>query len=131
MLGRIESIDMAKAASKTVDDYIALQPADVQPILRRLRSIIRKALPGAEEVISYKIPAYKLHGRVVLYFAGWAQHYSIYPAGSKVVEILKDDLAPYEVRKGTIRFPLTKPIPVKLIERIAKLRAKEAADRER
>jgi uncharacterized protein YdhG (YjbR/CyaY superfamily) len=120
---------MAKTDFKSVDEYITTQPENVQAILQRVRSAIRKALPGAEEVISYQIPAYKLHGGAVLYFAGWKQHYSLYPATSPLVEAFKADLAPYKVDKGTIRFPLSQPVPVKLIERIARFRAKEAADR--
>ena len=120
---------MAKTNFKSVDDYIGSQPAAVQSTLERVRSTIRKAIPDAEEVISYKIPTYKLPGGPVLYFAGWKQHYSLYPASGHVVATLKDDLAPYEVKKGTIRFPLSQPMPVKLIERIAKLRAKEIAGR--
>ncbi len=119
---------MAKTDFKSVDEYIASQPEAVQGILERVRSTIRKAVPGAEEVISYKIPTYKLHGRPVLYFAGWKQHYSLYPATDRVVAAFKDDLAPYEVSKGTIRFPLSQPVPVKLIGRIAKFRAKEVAE---
>lgn len=120
---------MAKTAFKSVDDYIASQPEATRSILRRVRSTIRKAVPGAEEVISYKIPAYKLHGGPVLFFAGWKQHYSLYPATGGVVAAFKDELAPYKVSKGTIRFPLSQPVPVKLIGRIAKVRAKEVADR--
>ena len=120
---------MAKTDFKSVDEYIAAQPETVQGILGRVRSTIRKAVPGAEEVISYKIPAYKLHGGPVLYFAGWKQHYSLYPATGGVVAAFKDELAPYEVSKGTIRFPLSRPVPVKLIGRIAKFRAKEVAER--
>jgi uncharacterized protein YdhG (YjbR/CyaY superfamily) len=72
-----------------------------------------------------------VNGTGVLYFAGWKQHYSLYPATGHVVAAFKDDLEPYTVSKGTIRFPLSAPIPVKLIERIAKFRAKEVAGRER
>ena len=122
---------MAKTDFKSVDEYIASQPEAVQGILKRVRSAIRKAVPGAEEVISYKIPTYRLHGRAVLYFAGWTQHYSLYPATDHVVAAFKDDLAPYQVSKGTIRFPLSEPVPVKLIQRIAKFRAKEVAEREK
>ena len=71
---------MAKTDFKSVDEYIATHPEDVQAILQRVRSTIRKAVPGAEEVISYQIPTYKLHGGYVVYFAGWKQHYSLYPA---------------------------------------------------
>jgi uncharacterized protein YdhG (YjbR/CyaY superfamily) len=122
---------MAKTDFKSVDDYIATQPEDVQAILKRVRSTIRKALPGAIEVISYQIPAYKLHGERVIYFAGWKQHYSLYPATERLIAAFKDDLSPYleKPNKGTLRFPLSQPIPVKLIARIAKFRAKEAAER--
>jgi uncharacterized protein YdhG (YjbR/CyaY superfamily) len=67
----------------------------------------------------------------VLYFAGWRQHYSLYPATDHIVAAFKDDLAPYEVNKGTIRFPLSQPVPAKLIGRIAKFRAKEVTEREK
>ena len=83
-------------------------------------------MPQAEEVISYQIPAYKLNGRVVIYFAGWKHHYSIYPATKRLVSAFQDELAPYEVNnKGTVRFPLAEPVPVKLIAALAKFRAKE------
>jgi uncharacterized protein YdhG (YjbR/CyaY superfamily) len=120
---------MAKTDFKSVDEYIATQPKDVQPTLRRVRGIIRKAVPGAAEVISYQIPAYKLPGGAVLYFAGWKEHYSLYPATAPLVAALAKALAPYEVRKGTIRFPLSEPVPATLIERIARFRAKETAER--
>ena len=120
---------MAKTEFKSVDEYIASQPEAVQGILGRVRSTIRKAVPGAEEVISYKIPTYKLHGGAVLYFAGWKRHYSLYPASRRVVAAFKDGLALYEVNKGTIRFPFSRPVPVKLIGGIAKFRAKEVAER--
>ena len=120
---------MAKTDFKSVEEYIATYPEDVQVILQRVRRTIRRAVPGAEEVISYQIPAYKLDGGPVLYFAGWKRHYSLYPAGDVLVEAFRDELAPYEVSKGTIRIPLAQPVPVKLIERIAKFRAKEAAER--
>ena len=121
---------MAKTGFKSVNAYIAAQPKDAQALLERVRDAIRKAVPGAEEVISYQIPAYKLHGETVLFFAGWKQHYSLYPANERLVAAFKDDLAPYGVNnKGTIRFPFSEPVPAKLIQRIAKYRAKEAADR--
>jgi uncharacterized protein YdhG (YjbR/CyaY superfamily) len=120
-----------KTNFKSVDEYIASQPEDVQSVLNRVRTAIRKAVPEAEETISYRIPAYKLHGNRMLFFAGWKQHYSLYPATARVVEAFQDDLAPYEVSKGTIRFPLAEPIPVKLIGRIAKFRAKEVSVRQK
>ena len=120
---------MAKTDFKSVDEYIATHPESVQAILRRVRGTIRKAVPSAEEVISYQIPAYKLQGTAVIYFAGWKEHYSLYPASERMVKAFKAELAPYKISKGTIRFPLSEPVPVKLIEGVAKFRAKEAADR--
>jgi uncharacterized protein YdhG (YjbR/CyaY superfamily) len=128
--GDHRGLNVTKTDLTSVDQYIASQPRAAQRVLKRVRSTIRKAVPGAEEAISYKIPTYKLRGRPVLYFAGWKSHYSLYPATSRVVAAFKDDLAPYEVRTGTIRFPLSESVPVKLIGRIAKFRAKEVAERE-
>jgi uncharacterized protein YdhG (YjbR/CyaY superfamily) len=122
---------MAKAGFKSVDEYIASQPEAAQAVLERVRKTIRKALPGAEEAISYQIPAYKLNGRPVIYFAGWRQHYSVYPFTGRLVAAFKDERARYEVSKGTIRFPLSEPVPVKLFEAVAKFRAKEVAGREK
>ena len=120
----------AKAHFKSVDEYIAAQPGPVRKALRQVRNTIRKALPGAEEVISYNIPAYRLHDERVIYFAGWKQHFSLYPAGARLAAAFKKEFAPYELRKGTIRFPLSDPVPVKLITRIAKFRAKESGNRQ-
>ena len=122
---------MAKTDFKSVAEYIAAQPEAVQGVLRRVRSTIRKAVPGAEEVISYQIPTYKVNGRPLLYFAAWRLHYSLYPSTDRVVAAFKDALAPYKVNKGTIRFPLSEPVPMKLIEGIAKLRAQDVAEREK
>jgi uncharacterized protein YdhG (YjbR/CyaY superfamily) len=120
---------MAKTDFKSVDEYISTQPEAVQPTLQRVRGAILQALPTAEEVISYQIPAYKVDGGAVLYFSGWKRHYSLYPATDQLAETFKDELAPYVVDKGTIRFPLDQPVPVKLIQRIAMFKAKEAAER--
>ena len=114
-----------KSAFKSVTEYIASKPKDVQVILKRVRSAIRKAVPAAEEAISYQIPAYKLNGAPVLYVAAWKQHYSLYPASNALVEAFKDELAPYKLSKGTIRLPLSEPVPVDLIERIAMFRAEQ------
>jgi uncharacterized protein YdhG (YjbR/CyaY superfamily) len=122
---------MPKSGLKTVDDYIASQPEAAQPALTQVRNAIRKALPSAEEVISYNIPTYKLDGAMVIYFAGWKQHYSLYPAGARLLAAFKDDLAAYEINKSTIRFALSAPVPVQLIQRIVKFRVTETADREK
>ena len=120
------------AKPKNVDEYVEGFPRQTQAVLRQVRSTIRKALPGAEEVIAYQMPAFKLNGRYVLCFAGWKQHYSLYGSTDPIVAAFKDELAPYEVNgKGTIRFPLSEPVPVKLIAGIAKFRAKEVRPREK
>ena len=113
----------------SVDDYLAAQPEAARITLERVRSAILKAVPDAEESISYNMPTYKRSGAVVIYFAGWKRHFSLYPAGDRLVAEFREELAPYEIEKGTIRFPLSAPAPVKLIGRIAKFRAKEAGDR--
>ena len=120
---------MAKTDFTSVDQYLATLPESTQVVLAQVRSTIRKALPKADETISYQIPAYKQHGTTVIWFAGWKKHFSIYPASARLVAAFKDDLAPYPISKGTIRFPLSDPVPVKLIARIAKFRLQEAASR--
>ena len=121
----------ARTAAKNVTAYIAGFPRPVQTILKRLRGIVRKAVPGAEESSSYQIPSYKLYGRPVIYFAAFKEHYSVYPSNTRLVGAFKEKLDGYEMSKGTIRFPLSEPVPVKLIEGIAKFRAKEVADAEK
>jgi len=116
---------MAMPHFDSVDEYLAAQPKTTQRLLRRVRVAIRKTVPGGVEVISYGIPAVKLHGRFVLAFAGWKAHYSLYPSNTRLVTKFKRALAPYEVDKGTIRFPLTAPVPVALVEGIARFRVAE------
>ncbi|MGE0503113.1 MAG: iron chaperone [Rhizobiaceae bacterium] len=120
---------MSAKGFQSVDDYIASQPEATQAVLNRVRAIVRRALPKAEEVISYQIPAYKLPGGTALFFAGWKEHYSVYPASEAIVAALGEALEGYKMSKGTIRFPLDKPVPAKLIERFAKLRGEEVAGR--
>lgn len=118
---------MAKTGFQSVDEYIAAQPEAARCVLEQVRQTIRKVLPGAEEVISYQIPAFRLPGGTVIYFAGWKKHYSLYPATGTLVAAFEKELARYELSKGTIRFPLAEPVPVELIAEIAKHRATEVA----
>jgi uncharacterized protein YdhG (YjbR/CyaY superfamily) len=120
---------MTRADFRSVSEYIASHPRQVRAVLRRVRGAIRRAVPGAEETIRYGIPAFNLHGRHVVYFAGWKEHYSLYPAGARLVAAFGDELAPYRAGRGTIRFPLSEPVPVRLIERVTRFLAKEAAER--
>jgi uncharacterized protein YdhG (YjbR/CyaY superfamily) len=116
---------MRKANLQSVDEYISTQPPAAQIVLERVRSAIGKAVRDAEECISYQIPAFKLDGRILLYFAGWKEHYSVYPASDAMVAAFPGELDRYRVRKGTLQFPLSEPVPVKLIGRIAKFRAQQ------
>ena len=115
----------ARTAPTVVDEYIADFPRPVQTVLKQVRRSIRKAVPQADESISYRIPTYKLHGRPVIYFAAFKQHYSVYPADARLVAAFRRELAAYEFNgKGTIRFPFDRSVPAALIGRIARFRAK-------
>jgi uncharacterized protein YdhG (YjbR/CyaY superfamily) len=114
---------MKQSIPKSVDEYIAAQPEALRPKLEQVRAAIRKAVPEAVEGIGYRMPGYKLHGKPMLYFAGFKEHYSLFAASGTFFVTLEDELRDYERRKGTVQFPLTAPVPVKLIARIAKLRA--------
>ena len=120
---------MAKTNFQSVDEYIASLPPDTHLALRRVRAVIKKALPKATEGISYQIPVYKVDGRMVLYFAGFKNHYSVYPATGKLLKAMKKELAPHLHSKATLRFSYDEKIPAALIARIARARAAEAADR--
>lgn len=114
---------MKQSVPQSVDEYIAAQPEAVRPKLEQVRAAIRSAVPEAVEGIGYRMPGYKLRGKPLLYFAGFKGHYSLFAASGTFFTALEDELKGYEMRKGTVHFPLTKPVPVKLISRIAKLRA--------
>jgi uncharacterized protein YdhG (YjbR/CyaY superfamily) len=114
-----------------VDGYIARQAREARPVLRRVRSIIRKVLPRAEETISYQIPTYRLHGQNVVYFAGWKRHWSLYPMTEPVRQALGPALSRYEFSRGTLRFPLAEPVPTRLVQRILRALAKAAEGRSR
>jgi uncharacterized protein YdhG (YjbR/CyaY superfamily) len=118
---------MAMPRYGSVSEYIAAQPRAVQGVLRSVRGAIRKGVPGAQESISYGIPSFKLDGRVVIYFAAWKQHFSIYPSSTRLVAAFPE-LSRYELSKGTIRMPLEGPVPLRLITRIARFRAREAVE---
>ncbi len=103
------------------DEYIASFPSETQKQLHEIRAIIKKAAPNAEEVISYGMPGYKQHGMLV-WFAGYAQHIGFYPSGSGI-EAFKDQITAYKNSKGAVQFPLSKPLPKKLITDMVKFRA--------
>jgi len=114
---------MKQGVPKSVEQYIAAQPEAMRPKLEQVRAAIRSAVPKAVEGIGYRMPGYKLHGKPMLYFAGFKEHYSLFAASGTFFAALEDELKGFELRKGTVHFPFAKPVPVKLISRIAKLRA--------
>ena len=107
----------------TVDEYIALSEPKAKKALKDIRKTIKSTAPKAEEVISYQIPGYVYHGMLV-FFAAWKNHISLYPAPWKA-ESLKKQMSAYEGSKGTIKFPLDKPMPITLIKKMVKYRVKE------
>ena len=110
------------APVKTIDEYIQTFSPPVRKLLEKLRQTIRESAPEAEEVISYQMPAFKYNGMLV-YFAAWKNHIGFYPAGA--LKAFDKELSVYEVSKGTIRFPINKPLPLGLISKIVKFRVKE------
>jgi uncharacterized protein YdhG (YjbR/CyaY superfamily) len=110
---------------RNIDEYIAAFPVNIQARLQEVRDIIKKAVPAAEETISYNMPAFKLNGVHLIYFAGWKNHISLYPFSS-AMEASLPEVAAYKISgRGTIQFPVDKPLPVEFVEMIVKLREKE------
>jgi len=118
---------MKAKKAKDIDEYIADFPADVQLLLQKVRTAIRKAAPKAEEAIKYQMPTFVLNGNLI-HFAGYKNHIGLYP-GSKPIEEFKDELSRYETSKGTVQLPLDKPIPVGLITKITKFCVKRNIER--
>ncbi len=112
----------SKKQLKMIDEYIGAFPKEVQDVLEKIRSAIRESAPKAEEAISYGIPAFKLNGgRGSVYFAGWKNHIGFYPTPSGI-EAFKKELAPFKQEKGSVQFPLDKPIPYDLVKKIVRYR---------
>jgi uncharacterized protein YdhG (YjbR/CyaY superfamily) len=114
---------MRQAEYKNIDEYISLFPENVRNILQKMRQVIRKAAPEATEAISYGIPTFKLKGNLV-HFGGYKKHVSFYPSPSGI-EAFSKEIAAYETSRGTIKFPLNRPIPYDLIMKIVEFRVKE------
>jgi uncharacterized protein YdhG (YjbR/CyaY superfamily) len=113
----------AKKKFQTIDEYRDSFPKNVQSMLERMRSVISKAAPSAEETISYQMPAFWFNG-ILVYFAAWKDHLGFYPT-SKPIEVFKKELKRYEITKGAIHFPLDKPLPARLIQTIVRFKVKE------
>lgn len=115
---------MKRSDFKSIDEYIATFPSDTQTILEKIRQTIKSVAPDATETISYKIPTFKLNGKYLIYFAGFKKHVSLYPAPRSVAAFKKELLA-YKGEKGTVQFPIDKPLPLSLIKKIVKFRVNE------
>lgn len=115
------------AKPQTIDEYIAGFPEATQAVLQKIRATIKKAAPQAEETISYAIPAFKQEG-MLIYFAGYKRHVSVYPA-PRGHETFKEELAAYKGGKGTVQFPLDHPVPYPLITRIVKFRLQQLKEK--
>lgn len=122
---------MARTAPASVAAYLSAQPRANRAALRRVRAVIRQALPRAEELISYQIPAYRVDGLISFFFAGWAEHWSLYPVSRTLAEALGPLPAGAELRKSTLRFSLDEPVPVRFVQRFVRARVRELAQRAR
>ena len=112
-----------RPAAGTIDEYIAEFPSETRTMLEEMRALIRESAPGATETISYAIPTFDLNGRLV-HFAGFKHHVGFYPTG-RGVEAFKEELAPYRSGKGSVQFPIGKPLPADLIRRIVEFRVEQ------
>jgi len=112
-----------RPAYLSVDEYIASFPEHTRLQLEEIRNTIKELAPGAQEKISYQMPAFFLN-RILVYFAGYAKHIGLYP-GAAAIEVFKDELSGYKTSKGTIQFPLGEPLPIELIKRIVQFRIEE------
>ena len=117
------------AKPRSVEGYLASLLEDKRAALERLRATIRAAAPKATETISYQMPAFKVDGRMLVSFAAFKDHYSLFPMSGEVVEALGEELRPYASGKGTIRFELDAPLPVALVKKVVKVRLEELATR--
>lgn len=116
-------MDTSTPAPTSIDEYIAAAPSAVRPILQQIRRTISAAAPEAEELISYRMPAFRLHG-ILVYFAAFKNHIGLYPPISGDAKLEKA-LAPYAGPKGNLKFPLDRPIPYALVKRVVRLRVKQ------
>ena len=110
--------------SETIDEYLASLPEDKRAALTKLRKVIKVAVPNAEECISYQLPAFRLDGRVLVWFGAAAHHCSFYP-GASPIEVHENELKGYDTSKGTIRFQADRPLPAVLVRKLVKARIAE------
>jgi uncharacterized protein YdhG (YjbR/CyaY superfamily) len=105
--------------------YLAAQPPRTRAVLRQMRDVIKSVAPDAIDSFSYRIPGVKLDGKVLVWYAGFTHHTSLYPIGDAIRARYSSELEGYETSKGTVRFPLDKPLPLMLVKRLVKARVEE------
>ena len=110
---------------KNTDDYLALQPEKVRIVLQKIRQTIQTTAPNAEEVISYGMPAFRYQGRMLLYYAGFKNHCSLFPGSKSIIVKMKSQLKAYKTSAGTISFTVENPLSTSLVKKIVKARMKE------
>lgn len=116
------------AKHETVDAYMASLADDRRPVMEQLRATIRAAAPTATEAISYNMPAFRLNGRFFVSYEAFKRHYSLFPWTDAMLDELGDEVRPYAVGKGTLRFPADAPIPLDLVTRIILVRLRDFTD---
>ena len=109
-----------------IDQFISQYPPEIQTIMQKIRALIQKSVPGAEEAMSYGIPTFKLNGKNLVHFSAFKEHIGFYPTPTGI-EKFKKELSAYEGAKGSVKFPLNKPIPYTLITKIVQFRVKEVS----
>src|SRR5213080_2256737 len=114
-----------KRNPKTVDEYLASVNSDHSKALQKIRETVHAVAPNAQECISYRIPAFRLNGRSLVFFGAWANHCSFYPGSSTTLQDFRDDLKSFQVSKGTIRFSPDNPLPPALVKKLIKARIAE------
>lgn len=115
------------AAPTSVEEYLAALPDERRVVMEELRQTIQAAAPEATETISYQMPAFRSHGRLLVSYAAFKNHYSLFPASEAVISALGVELEPYRAGKGTIRFRSSEPLPVAVVTKIVKVRLAENA----